>query len=66
MGDSTFVRILDMNERIDQTCHFCGTKNNVKYVLTWAIDTDGSLLNNEVACCEGCIMHHVWWRDIPQ
>lgn len=60
----SIVRMLDMGERIDQECYFCGEKRSVKYIIIGAIADDGSILDKEVACCNRCIPSHIWANDM--
>lgn len=62
----SIVRILDMNERIDQTCYFCGSKLSVKYAITEALDNNGYLIDQEVCCCNKCVLLHTWANEMPQ
>jgi len=64
INEHTIVRVLDVKERIDQTCHFCGETRSVKYIISGAIDTDGTLIDHDVACCNRCVLNHVWAGDI--
>ena len=63
---SSIIRVLDMKERIDQECYFCGDKRSVKYAITEATDFDGNIIEDEVCCCNKCILQHTWCNKIPE
>lgn len=60
---SSIIRLLDMKDRIDQTCYFCGTKKSVKYLVTDAIGDSGQLIGEEIACCNKCLLQHVYANE---
>lgn len=59
----TIARILDMKDQIDHECYFCGSKRNVKYLLTDAISISGEMIEKEVPCCIRCIPYHAYGDD---